>query len=250
MDLDYKTFVLRLLENKKFGHLSDYVILSIHHKWLPAADCSGVQRSFSLLKNDPEVIFETENEPFRYVYLERENHYGLVFKTARFSTGPAQCINVKLRENHVNEALHLKLKTFEEQIYVFVSHLNFDVPRVRSFLGLGFVEATRFVPTYVKLWVSSCRVASIDNYCVSPRCFGPLESTTIEPRFVDGRLSPCRSKTRILSLRDHFAWEKEENHPEFVRNYHPYNIHYVPQFASYVPLAFNPLENPIICSEG
>lgn len=127
--------------------------------------------------------------------------------------------------------------SFEEEIYHFLTLLNNDVPRVM--MNLNFFASTRFLLQRIKLWVFRYSEHSIAIHPVSEAeqvRFGPPACHEIIPiRVFSGRLAECRSRSTLLSLNNNF---------DFLNL--TYLHHFTEKWKILIPLAFNPLENPII----
>jgi hypothetical protein len=133
-------------------------------------------------------------------------------------------------------------------VYRFVTHLNFDVPKIRELIDLDFATSTRFLPQFIRTWVYRYETRPVVHAvagCEAKLHFGPTrrDAGVLDARIARGRLSQCTSTRRILSLNDDIAastllsdWNGDC----------PYTAHYVERWNALVPLAYNPLENPIV----
>jgi hypothetical protein len=152
---------------------------------------------------------------------------------------PLRCFSLKLTRSVLdNTVLEKPSETFEEEIYHFLTLLNFDVPKIACMLDLNFAASTCFLPQSIGIWVSDYTAESIyrtkGTVTASDRSlFGPVNHT-FPTRLLRGRLSDCTSRSDILSLND----------DAFGR--FKYTDHYAEKWKAVFPLAFNPLENPII----
>lgn len=247
-DMNYTHLVLNLLKNKHYPVLWDHVILDIYYKKLKPK-CAGKQ----YISCCPEVVFEQENEATKIVYLTHHDKYIYVHKEnpkdIELKNLAVQCIKVKINKGYINKILKTDCKSFEEEIYKFLTELNFNVPKVREVLNLSFVDSTRFVPDSIQMWISRYHSKPIQNQCLSRDYFGP-SNDLIDSRMIFGKLSTCTSNDKILSLRNSRAMENDEENEELIpllmRQYERYTYHYLTEYQTYIPLAYNPLENPII----
>jgi hypothetical protein len=139
----------------------------------------------------------------------------------------------------------MKSLTFEEELYRFITHLNFNVPKIRDLLDLDFATSTRFIPRYIRTWVHKYEVRSIYHLPGGLDLkihFGlPENRGVLETRIVRGKLSPCTSNKILLSLNDDLAVKTK-----LPCGWSPYNSHYSERWNVLIPLAYNPMENVII----
>lgn len=246
--MNYTQLVLNLLKNKHYPVLLDHVVLDIYYKKIKPK-CAGKH----FISCSPEVIFEQENEPMKIVYLTNQGKYIYVHKESakdiELKNLPVQCLKVKINKGFINKILKTDYTSFEEEIYKLITELNFNVPKVREILNLSFVDSTRFIPESIQMWISRYNSKPIQNQCLNKDYFGPANDL-IDARIIFGKLSPCMSKDIILSLRNSKAMENDEENetliPLSMRQYERYTYHYLTEYQTYIPLAFNPLENPII----
>lgn len=241
---EYKNLVHSCLKEQCYPVLLDYVIIEIYYKVISPDSDHRHTTMYEANYGSPEVVFEREQDPFKLVYLSGEKrrfcvHKVDVLESNRYATN---CIRVKLYRSSVNEILKLKCLTFEEEIYQFIAHLNFDVVRIRELLGLTFVKSTRFLPQYIRMWVETFETKRIETCCINPNthCFGPSSTNFLETRIVNGKLSACSSREELLSLNDDLKYKPNN------LEHHVYNMHYSIRWKAVIPLAYNPFENPII----
>lgn len=241
--MDYASLVLELLKLGKYPVLDGYVFFDIYFKMIPFnyPSASVVQYDQRLL--NPEDVYIRDAEPYNLHYLTPSppHHFYLHrIHTLNVATFPLQCITIKLTRSFLDKTVLQKASaSFEEEIYHFLTLLNCDVPRVASLLNLTFLASTRFLPQRIQLWVFKYMEKVILYRPVSvpeQACFGPPDGPGILPiRVVSGRLAPCTSRSTLLSLNNHFEYP------------HLTYLHYFSEtWCTLIPLAFNPLENPII----
>lgn len=248
--MDYKSVVLSLLKRKQYPVLLDYVIIDIYYKTLKPK-CPGKQY-FSPC-NCPEVIFERENEANKIVYMTTQGNYFLIYKedikNIDLKNLELQCKKIKINKGFINKILKTEYTSFEEELYKFITELNFNVPKVREILNLTFIDSTRFVPDCIRIWTNKYNVMPIVGSCLSRDYFGP-SNDLIDSRMVLGKLSSCISTDTIISLRNELAMKNDEDNeekiPNILQKYERFTLHYVTEYETYIPLAYNPLENPII----
>lgn len=246
--MNYTTLVLNLLKSKHYPILLDHVIMDIYYKEIKPK-CAGKQYSLGC----PEVIFEQENEASKIVYMTNHDTHIYIhkedFTNVDLNKLNVKCLKIKLNKGFINKILHTDYNTFEEEIYSFITCLNFDITKIHEILGLSFVDSTRFIPDSIQMWIYRYNSRSIQNQCLSAEYFGP-SCDLIDARIILGKLSPCKSNHKILSLRNSRAMESDEENeqiiPEYMKAYERYIFHYVTDYQTYIPLAYNPLENPII----
>lgn len=249
--LDYRGVVMRLLQQGKYPVLKNFVILEIYYKNFETKTIGSLQSSNTIT---PEVLFDKINDPYKIVFFTKKGNNFYSHKEDVFNLNlnhlPLKCKKIKIYKNDaILNLFDLKSDTtFEEEIYLFITYLNYDIPKIKDLLNLDFIESTTFIPLALKIKVSEYDIKNMVGSFEMPNFFGP-NSNDLQVRLFEGYLSNCYSKTYILSLRDHHALEeyfKNNNEIDFLNNYHSYNIHYALNQKSFVPLAFNPLENPII----
>lgn len=240
--MDYATLVLELLEKGKFPILEGYVLMDIYFKTIPLDFPSIVLKRYDRRVDNPEDVYIRDMEPFSLNYLtSSDSRYFYMHRVPHLDAGafPLQCITIKLTRDFIDTTiLHAQSSSFEEEIYHFLTLLNFNVPRIAHVMDLDFIASTRFLPQRIKLWVFKYAEENILLYPLTESeraCFGPKGFEPIPVRNVSGRLSQCTSRSTLLSLNNH--------HPFLDIDY---THHYAEQWKTVIPLAFNPLENPII----
>lgn len=241
--MDYRMLVLRLLRLNKYPEIKDFVVMDIYYKMIPIDHPSSSVSRYDLRLDNPEDIYARDSNPFTVNFMVCVGDYNFYLHqvdTIDTETFPVKCITIKLERSFVDNAVTFnKSETFEEEIYKFLTLLNYDVPRIASCLNMGFFASTRFLPQRINLWVQNYIERTIPYEPLSideQSCFGPHGQLEILPvRTVVGRLSECKSRSTLLSLNSNL------DHPRF-----KYIHHYSTQWNTLVPLAFNPLENPII----
>lgn len=241
----YKDTVVHLLQSNKYPVLLDYVVFNIYYKKIKPSHPS---ERYSYASSEPSVVYHKVNQPFKltcfthcspnYFHLHYESPTELDLRSLRL-----ECKSVRINRGLINTHLKLQLPTFEYEIYEFLTRLNFDLHSIFQLIDLTFIESTVFLPITVTMLIHNYGLADVEEICNDSESFG-IGTETLEVRILEGKLSECTSRTSILSLRDHFAWKDWPT--KFTDRYSPYNIHYIPDLKAVVPLAFNPLENPVI----
>ncbi|GFR28731.1 uncharacterized protein TNCT_116911 [Trichonephila clavata] len=115
----------------------------------------------------------------------------------------------------------MECKSFEEEIYNFLTFLNFDISKIREILNLSFVESTRFIPVSITTWVSEYKSEELGPICPENTNFGPSYDI-LNCRWIMGKLSECVSKSTIISCNNAQAIKDEnfiESMPEYTLNY-------------------------------
>lgn len=241
--MDYASIVLELLDQAKYPVLEGHVLLDIYYKMIPADHLSTSCKRYDRRTMNPEDVYIRDAEPFHLNYLTsfgQDTFFMHQVHTLSVESIPLQCIRVKLVRSFIdNTVLNRSSASFEEEIYNFLTLLNFDVPRICSIINLNFIDSTRFLPQRVKLWVfryserpTVYRPLTSDEL----KQFGPPVTMAVVPiRVVSGRLSECISQSTLLSLNNHYP-----------SSHFSYLHHFAKKWQTVIPLAFNPLENPII----
>lgn len=247
MLLEYSKLIFDLLKTKQYPVIKNYVVLDIFYKIIKPKNPG--KRFFSRC---PEVLFEQENDPSKIIYLCDEGKYIIVHKEdpkdIDLKSLPVECLRIKIYQGYINKILQTNFKFFEEEIYTLLTHLNYDIPKIREILNLSYTQSTRFIPDHIRLWVSNAIAMPMDCGCSKMIYFGVVHET-IDTRMIRGKLSACTANTKILSCNNDQGIKDDNLIQELSRNlldYDLYNIHYIPEHQAYIPLAYNPLENPII----
>lgn len=239
---DYKTLVLHLLSKRQYPILKDIVVMDIHYKLLPENADFDVVHAYDKRSHDAMYTLSQHADPFRFSYLVGNENMFYVHETDHFDTTslPLHCQRVKLNRYYVDVIQNQTSETFEEELYHFITLLNFDIPTLSPLLGLDTITCTRMLPKFIKLWVFKYDAQNFQKCPVSKgleTCFGPPETTGVIPvRVLRGKLSPCTSHAKILSLNNDFPTKLK----------HPYLMHYSPLHKTLFPLVYNPLENPLL----
>lgn len=241
--MDYSSIVLELLDRTKYPVLEGHVLLDIYYKMIPIDHLSRSCKRYDRRVINPEDVYIRDAEPFSLNYLTplgKETFFMHHVNALSIESFPLQCIRVKLVRSFVDTTiLNRSSSSFEEEIYNFLTLLNYDVPRISSVINMNFIDSTRFLPQRIKLWVFKYSEHSIVQRPLAHQerlCFGPLDNFGVVPvRVISGRLSECTSQTTLLSL---------NNHHDFPHL--SYLDHFSDKWKTVIPLAFNPLENPII----
>lgn len=222
MSVHYKDLVFNLLQKRLYPVLEDYVILDIYYKIIDPTFTESEIKTYDAYVSDPRVTYENENEPFKLVFLSGEGRTFFVHKTNRIdpSLYKTECLRIKLPRNFVNQRFKLYCQSFEEEINTFLAYLNTDIPKIRDFLDITFIESTRFLPQHIQMWVHKYKVCSIP----------PAQSIHLDDpkwRLFNNYLSIGMSKDGLIST----------GHP---------TLYYSTIWKTFIPLAYNPLENPVI----
>lgn len=241
--MDYASLVLELLNHGKYPILEGYVFLDIYFKMIPVDYPSTFVTHYDRHMINPEDVYIRDADPLNLHYLvaTQPHHFYLHrIHTLNVDSFPLQCITIKLTRSFLDTTvLNVPSASFEEEIYHFLTFLNCDVPRVAPLLNLNFIASTRFLPQRIKLWVFKYTEKCILYRPLSDaeqQCFGPPVCHEILPiRVISGRLAECTSQSTLLSLNNHFDFPNLSY------------LHYLSvKWKTTIPLAFNPLENPII----
>lgn len=241
--MDYTSIVLELLDLGKYPVLEGYVLLDIYFKMIPIDYLSTSVQRYDRHMVNPEDIYirNAESSNLHYLVSTHSNHFYMHrIHTFDLESFPLECITIKLARSFLDTTvLNMPSASFEEEIYHFLTLLNNDVPRVAPLMNLNFFASTRFLPQRIKLWVFRYSEHSIAFHPVSEAervRFGPPTCQEIIPiRVLSGCLAECTSRTTLLSLNNHFDF------PNLT-----YLHHFTEKWKTLIPLAFNPLENPII----
>lgn len=232
----YKQVVLDLLQQKQYPVLENYVFLDVYYKTIPPLTPARI-RQYDRRIDQPEDVFIRDANPFDLSYLVPGGDTFYMYHVPRLDVAsyPEQCLTLKLNRFVVDtRVLHRMSASFEEELYAFLALLNVDVPRVAPLLDLTFMESTRFLPQHIQLWVHQYQertLASRPLTATERSCFGPEKEGVLSVRELSGHLAAATSHAHILSLRD---------------GPFRYTDHYSDHWDAVFPLAFNPLENPII----
>lgn len=241
--MDYASIVLTLLDRAKYPVLQGHILLDIYYKMIPIDHQSTSSKRYDQRMINPEDVYIRDAEPFSLNYLTpfgKDTFYMHRVDALSIESIPLQCIRVKLVRSFVDTTiLNRSSKSFEDEIYNFLTLLNYDVPRICSVINLNFMDSTRFLPQRVKLWVFQYSEHNIVQRPLTSQerlQFGPLDNPGIIPiRVISGRLSECTSQSILLSLNNHYNC-----------SHLSYLDHFTVKWKTIIPLAFNPLENPII----
>ena len=207
---------------------------------------------------DQLLLYEQAQKPLHFTYLSEEKGKVYLHESTHYCLdGVEKCINLRLRQNDINFHLHESHSYFEEEIYTFITHLNFNPSNVRSLLRFSLAEATRMIPVNVRMSVSDYDVFPLSQYGkegIHPEFFGPEDGgePMITIRELEGKISKARVRHKILSLKDgeRFKIHKDTYlHQWILSSTTPYVVYLCLKNNAYVRLAYNPLENPIIYDE-
>jgi hypothetical protein len=242
---NYVYLVADLLRFNRYCLLKDYVILTVYYRLIkPDSDGEYVGNE------PPEDVYERHLEPFKYSYLSKLDDCLYIHVTPNVNTtdSPLECRHIKLNQHLINKRLDKSFTLFEEEIYTFITLLNFRPTEIRDLLNFSFADATRFIPVDVQMRVVDYDIAPI--HCGARKeYFGPKVDPVFlfQPREIEGRMSGAKSNSRIVSLRDGEGWKKDKSpKPEWTHSISPYVVYLAVEQNGYLPLAFNPFENPII----
>ncbi|GFR02494.1 uncharacterized protein TNCT_355261 [Trichonephila clavata] len=217
--------------------------MDIHYKMIPADSPSNVVHSFDRRIHDPMHELIQHSNPYRLSYLVGNDSCFYVHEVDQLLTDslPMDCQRIKLSRSYVDAIRNDTSDTFEEELYHFITLLNFNLPQLAPLLGFSLMECTRLLPQFLRLWVYDYDSVPVSRVPITPdlrSCFGPPESSSVFPiRVLRGHLAPCTSRSILLSLNNDLSTRL--SHP-------PYLWHYSDRIKTLLPLAYNPLENPII----
>lgn len=253
MVIEYKQLVLSLLRQNGYPSLQNNVVLDIYYKSIPVCTPCATVKCYDRRFDNPTDVWSRDASPFQLSYMVDSGNscsfYIHTLNGENFFTRnlPMQCQSIILSRGMMSGILRKTHTCFESEIKDCLGLLNFNTPKLHSLLNFSFAECTRVIPQYVKMRVDKYKInrfqpctAGLD---VKSR-FGPPETERgiLPVRVVNGHLTPCTSRSLILSLNDDFG-------PlPFVHDDEPYLYHYVEKSNVIIPLAYNPLENPIIVS--
>lgn len=240
--MDYAALILELLEEGRYPALEGYVVIDIYYKTIPKDYPSTVLKRYDRSLANPEDVYIRDMQPFSLNYLVSFNpHHFYMHRVDSLDLDafPMQCITVKLTRSFLDTTvLHSPSASFEEEIYHLLTLLNYDVPRIAGIMDLDFIASTRFLPQRVQLWVFKYSEHPVVRFPLTEqerRCFGPPDYEVLPIRTVSGRLSESSSRSVLLSLNNHYPFLDMK-----------YIHYYTDKWKTIIPLAFNPLENPII----
>ena len=252
----YMSVVMECLNKKSYPVLYDHVVVVIYFKWISSPRLI----SSKILENSkyylPEILYDKENKPLTLLYFEKGDKNIVACELEKFNI-LEDCSQtdykkyVRLRRNDLCDLLKIQCKCFEEEIYIFIKFLNSDVSKIRKLLDLSFEESTRFIPISFKMCIEKFFINPLDISCKLTdyhQYFGPSPlSHLFDTRELNGNISACCSKNVILSLNDDIKWEEiKYKFAKELYRYNPYTIYYSTVWQTVFPLAYNPLENPII----
>lgn len=241
MAIEYKSLVCDLLQKKTYPILQDFVVMDIHYKLLPEHATVDTIHSYDRRIHDPMYVWSQHTDPYRLSYLVGYNTMFYIHETDQFQSDylTIECQRVKLNRSYVDDIRNDISSSFEEELYHFITLLNFDIPKLSSLLGIHAMKCTRLLPQFIKLWVYKYETAPIQQIHANPIYFGPPKNEGVLPvRVVRGKLGPCTSCTSILSLNNDIGAS--------LPYLYPYLWHYSDRFKCIFPLAYNPLENPLL----
>lgn len=241
--MDYRTLVLTLLKDRKYPKLENYVVIDVYYKMIPVDYPSSSILRYDRRFDNPKDVYIRDSKPFNINFMVCVGDYAFYLHrvdTLNVESFPTKCISIKINRSYLDEnILHLKNDTFEEEIYQFLTLLNYDVPRVASVLNMEFFASTRFLPQRINLFVYKYSERDVDFIPLTEEQksrFGPSSQTEIFPaRTILGRLSECKSTSTLLSLNNNIDF------PDL-----KFTQYFSTRWRTLIPLAFNPLENPII----
>lgn len=241
--MDYRTLVLQLLREGKYPKLEHYVVVDVYYKMIPMDYPSLSVSRYDRRSDNPEDVYARDSKPFSVNFMVCVGDHAFYLHETNaldLETFPTECVSIKIDRSYLDDnVLHRKSDTFEEEIYKFLTLLNYDVPRVSGVLNMQFFASTRFLPQRVNLFVFKYGVRDVTYEPLTEAersCFGPSAQTEHFPaRTILGRLSECKSRSTLLSLNSNVEFPHLK-----------YTQHFSTKWSTLVPLAYNPLENPII----
>lgn len=248
MYMEYVDLVLTKLRSNEYCLLTGKVLLTIYFKLLEPKNCDA-------RKSNINDRYTKSLGTFQLTYLTVEDNVEYICKMDNFSNFDSlelKCINIYVEKDMVNRIFHKNYKYFEEELYYFITLLNFDPTKLINFLNMSSSQLTNFIPIDLKMMVSSYDVkqlepqSGVDIYS----SFGKKDNDQIEFLFTrecEGRISRATSKELILSLRHSEPFKKCLKNAEWVKDIqNPYIIYLHKASSAIFPLAYNVLENPII----
>lgn len=252
----YKLVVLECLNKKTYPILYDHVVIIIYYKWIEPSRLTKTRIIENSIYHLPEIIYEKENKPFKLLYFQEGNTNTVACELEKFDIYEDCTLHdnrkyVRLRRNDISDYLKIPCKSFEEEIYLFIKYLNTDVSKIAKLLDLNFQKSTRFIPISFKMCVEKFYENPIDSSCKlinDARYFGFFSnSDELSTREVNGNISASMAKDIILSLNDDKNWQNiKTQFPAEICHREPYTLYYSVRWQTIFPLAYNPLENPII----
>lgn len=243
MSHDYQYLVYNLLNRNQQPILLDPILVEVFYKMIPSDYISDSVKMFDKYTHMASDVYAQYLDPWHDSYIVGSNnlnsfslHQCEFIDSKHF---PIECRRIKLRRKLIDSILQKSSKSFEEELYNFITCLNFNVPQIAPLLNLTFQESTRFLPQFIKTVVIKFGIVNLDHNTIGRdkiRYFGPPEEEGVLPvRIVRGHLSPCTSRSNLLSLNDDIGGAP-----------FTYLNHLAIRQNAIVTLAYNPLENPII----
>lgn len=249
MSVEYRSLVLDLLSKHKYPILQDFVFMDIHYKLIPEDAFSETTHAFDRRIHNPLHEWIQHTSPYQLSYLVENQHLFYVHKINKLQTDtlPMDCQRIKLYRLLVDGIRNNTSASFEEELYHFITLLNFNPTLIAPLLGLDIMTCTRFVPQFLRTWVYQYDTANVSPIPIDSSlraCFGPPDRPSVLPiRVLRGQLAPCTSRSVLLSLNNDLQANLSQK-PS------PYLMHYADRLKSLIPLAYNPLENPIIVNRN
>lgn len=207
--IEYKDLVCQLFNHKQYPILLNHIILELYYKEMETND---VGITYSKYNHDPETIYNQINDPYILKFLTDNGNYFNLHKQNCFNFNinglPLKCMRIKIYKNDaINKILNLKCVTFEEEIYHFITYLNYDIPKIKNLLNLNFIQCTQLIPMALKLKICNYKITNMSGTYKNPDCFGP-NGDILQVRLLEGRLSDCNYNNKIMSLRDHYKFQE------------------------------------------
>ncbi|KAG8156216.1 hypothetical protein JTE90_011126 [Oedothorax gibbosus] len=240
----YRQLVIDLLYRRKYPILKDFVVVSVFYKQIPVAlSADQTCHTFDRRIHDPLHEWKSRQQMSTLSYMVDHDPLFYIHEIDQLDTHalPRQCRNVKINRSMVDALRNECSDSFEEELYHFITLLNFNVPKLAPLLGFDVMTCTRILPQNIRLYAYDYDEINIPCTPVGvslEKSFGPVESGVIPVRVLRGRLAPCTSASRILSLNN--------DHEAELQVKTPYTWHFDTLHRTVFPLAFNPLENPIL----
>jgi hypothetical protein len=242
----YKKLVLDLMCRRKYPVLKDFVVVSIFYKQIPLNASTVTCHTFDRRTHDPlhewksrqqmsTLSYMVDNDPLFYIHEIDQLDPSYVH------TLPRQCRNIKINRSFVDAIRNECSDSFEEELYHFITLINFDFPKLAPLLGFDVMTCSRILPQNILLYAYDYDEMPIPYTPVTTtreKYFGPVEQGAVPIRVLRGRLAPCTSSSRILSLNN--------DHEAQLHVKTPYTWHFDTLHKTVFPLAFNPLENPVL----
>lgn len=245
MEFEYKNLVLQLLSKNMYPVLQDFVVLDLYFKQIPEDIVSDTVHTYDSRYDRPLDVWKQKLSSFSISYLvgSSSSHLFHLHESKQIDSNPypIDCRRIKITRSLIDTLLQRTSHTFEEELYHLLTLINFDIPKLTNVLNIDELTCTRLLPQFVRMWVYKFTTRTFTPSTVGQTIrshFGPVNEI-LPIRLVRGQLACCKSQHTLLSLNN----DLEVSLPA---EYAPYTLHYVERAHALIPLAYNPLENPIV----